>query len=51
MNKENLKHLLTELKEIVSGLESEIHSDNSTLDVPYEEVLKYYETNTTGGGF
>ncbi len=49
MNKENLKVILKNLKEIVSELETQLDTGTFHLDIPYEEVLEYYKTNTDGG--
>ena len=41
MNHKNLKDLLNKLKDVTQALENEL-SINSTLDVDYNEILKYY---------
>ena len=47
MNPERLKAIRDILRAIADELDSEIHSDTScyTLNLNYEEVLKYEETN------
>lgn len=47
MNKNELKQALSTLKEMVMEIESKL-LDSSVLEVPYEEVLEYYNTNDTG---
>jgi len=55
MNKESLKRILTELKGVIAELETEIYADKDsylsspTLNIEYDEVLKYYETNDNDG--
>ena len=47
MNKKELKRIYQDLKSIMEELEAAIYSDTesySTLDVDYEEVLNYYNT-------
>ena len=47
MNKRELKRIYRELQEKMEELESAIYSDTdsySTLNVDYEEVLNYYNT-------
>ena len=47
MNKRELKRIYRELQEKMEELESAIYSDAdsySTLNVDYEEVLNYYNT-------
>jgi len=55
MNKERLKELLVELKDLVSRLETEVYADKDsylsspTLNIDYDEVLKYYQVNDNDG--
>ena len=47
MNPERLKAIRDVLRDIANELDSEIHSDTScyTLNIEYDEVLKYEQTN------
>ena len=54
MNKDKLKVILTDLKKVFSELESEIYSDvdsYKTLNIDYNEVLKYYDINDEDGDY
>ena len=54
MNKERLKVILSDLKKVISELESEVYSDIEsyhTLNIEYDEVFKYYETNDDDGDY
>ena len=57
MNKDKLKVLITQLKALVSEIESEVYSDTSsytsspTLNIDYGEVLKYYDVNDDDGDY
>ena len=48
MNKRELKRIYRELQEKMEELEAAIYSDTesySTLNVDYQDVLDYYQTN------
>lgn len=47
MKNDRLLEILNNLKVIVRDLESEIKSDpeSYTLNIPYEDVVKYYSNN------
>ena len=51
MNSERLKAIRDVLRAVADELDSEIHSDTSvyTLNVDYNDVLKYYDTNDEDG--
>ena len=53
MNKDKLKGIISDLKKVISELESEVYSDASayTLDLDYSEVVKYYEVNDDDGDY
>ena len=51
MNQQNLKGLLKRLKDLTLEFETEIYSDSKhTLDLDYNEVLKYYNEEETCNG-
>ena len=47
MNEKELKRILYEMRSLVDELESAVLADTSNykLDVDYDDVLKYYQTN------
>ena len=48
MNQEHLQRLLKRLKALTLEFETEIYSDSKhTLDLDYNEVLKYYNEEET----
>ena len=48
MNQEHLQRLLKRLKDLTLEFETEIYSDSKhTLDLDYNEVLKYYNEEET----
>ena len=51
MNPERLKAIRDVLRAVADELDSEIHSDTSiyTLNVDYNDVLEYYNTNDEDG--
>ena len=51
MNPTRLKAIRDLLRAVADELDSEIHSDTScyTLNIDYDEVLKYEETNDEDG--
>ena len=51
MNPERLKSIRDVLRAVADELDSEIHSDTSvyTLNVDYNDVLEYYNTNDEDG--
>ena len=51
MNPERLKAIRDVLRAVAEELDSEIHSDTSvyTLNVDYNDVLEYYNTNDEDG--
>ena len=54
MNKDRLKVILSDLKKVIAELESEVYSDidsYKTLNIDYDEVLKYYDTNDDDGDY
>ena len=54
MNKDRLKVILSDLKKVIAELESEVYSDIDsyhTLNINYDEVLQYYETNDDDGDY
>ena len=51
MNKRELKRIYRELSSLLEELESEIYSDTesyTSLDVSYDDVLTYYDTQPSG---
>ena len=50
MNKKELKRIYQDLKSLMEELEAAIYSDadSYTLDVDYEEVLNYYNSQPNG---
>ena len=52
MNQTRLKAIRDLLKQLVAELDAEIHSDTSaytTMDLNYDEVVEYYQTNDDDG--
>lgn len=52
MNPTRLKAIRDLLKQLVAELDAEIHSDTSnytTLDINYDDVVEYYQTNDDDG--
>ena len=51
MNPERLKAIRDVLRAVADELDSEIHSDTSvyTLNVDYNEVLQYFQTDDNDG--
>jgi len=51
MNEKELKRILYEMRSLVDELESAVLADTSNykLDVDYDDVLKYYQTNDDDG--
>ena len=47
MNKESLKQIIRDLKDVLYALECEVYGDKSsyTLNIDYEEVLKHEDIN------
>ena len=51
MNQQRLKAIRDVLQQLVNELDAEIHSDTSqyTLNIKYDDVLEYYQTNDDDG--
>lgn len=51
MNPQRLKAIRDLLRQIANELDAEIHSDTKayTLDIDYNDVLEYYQTNDDDG--
>lgn len=53
MDRSSLKEIVQELKSTLNKLESIVYSDKEsyTLDISYDEVLKYEDTNDNDGEY
>ena len=51
MNKQSLKQIIRDLKDVLYALECEVYGDKSsyTLNIDYDEVLKYEDINDNDG--